>query len=160
MATSLTLCRFEQMQHVRVASYYSQPSKLAGKDRRLYIPFSSLLAFYTLTDKRSMIPTRLVSPYPGVDFLGRVEVFYNGQWGTVCDNSFSIPEANVVCQALNFTEGAVCVVYNARYGQGTGKKEISEVAMATAKNELTVMMLHVHLQRTNLVELFGLFSRR
>ena len=70
--------------------------------------------------RRSTIPTRLVSPYPGVDFLGRVEVFYSGRWGTICDNSFSTPEANVICQALNFTQGALCTVPNARYGRGTG----------------------------------------
>ena len=70
--------------------------------------------------KRSVIPTRLVSPYPGVDFLGRIELFYNNQWGTVCDDYFSTTDGNVICQALNFTGGAVCTVSNARYGQGTG----------------------------------------
>lgn len=92
--------------------------------------------FHT-TGKHSIIPTRLVSPYPGVDFLGRVEVFYRGLWGTICGNSFSTPEANLVCHALNFTDGTLCVVYNARYGRGTGRKKIR-----TFQVQLTNVLTH------------------
>ena len=63
---------------------------------------------------------RLVSPSPGLHFLGRVEVFHDNQWGTVCDNSFYTAEANVICQMLNFIQGAVCSVSYAQFGQGRG----------------------------------------
>ena len=31
---------------------------------------------------------------------GRVEICYSNQWGTVCDDRFGTPEAQVVCRQL------------------------------------------------------------
>ena len=36
---------------------------------------------------------------------GRLEIFYNGQWGTVCDNEFGASEARIACNQLGFTGG-------------------------------------------------------
>ena len=80
-----------------------------------------------LTGRQSNIPVRLVSPQPGLDFLGRVEVFHNNVWGTICDDSFGTTEANVVCQMLNFTRGALCYVGRARMGQGQGHTHMCNI---------------------------------
>jgi deleted-in-malignant-brain-tumors protein 1 len=37
---------------------------------------------------------------------GRLEIFINSQWGTVCDDFFGFPEANVACNQLGFPAGA------------------------------------------------------
>ncbi|XP_078612620.1 scavenger receptor cysteine-rich domain-containing protein DMBT1-like isoform X2 [Branchiostoma floridae x Branchiostoma japonicum] len=50
---------------------------------------------------------------------GRVEVYYNGQWGTVCDDGFGWNEANVVCHELGFDQ-VDTYHHNAYYGQGSG----------------------------------------
>lgn len=51
---------------------------------------------------------------------GRLEVFVNGAWSTVCDKTFDFREASVACRQLGLA-GAVRAVKNtAVYGRGSG----------------------------------------
>ena len=50
---------------------------------------------------------------------GRVEVFRNRQWQTVCDNSWGLNDADVACRQLGYGY-AIRAVTNALFGRGAG----------------------------------------
>ncbi|XP_052761826.1 deleted in malignant brain tumors 1 protein-like [Mya arenaria] len=59
--------------------------------------------------------------------VGRVEVFHNGTWGTICDDSTNINFAKVVCRQLGYATDNVAVLPDAYYGAGTGPIWLDDV---------------------------------
>ncbi|XP_061108988.1 lysyl oxidase homolog 3A-like isoform X2 [Conger conger] len=58
--------------------------------------------------------------YPRKHNEGRVEIFYKGEWGTICDDDFTLENAHVLCRQMGFVSATVWT-HSAKYGPGTGK---------------------------------------
>ena len=70
------------------------------------------------------------------ELAGRVEIFHEGAWGTVCDDFWGAPDAAVVCRELGFSaDGAVARAF-AAFGQGTGRILLDNVNCAGTEDRL------------------------
>jgi hypothetical protein len=58
---------------------------------------------------------------------GRVEVLYNGRWGTVCDDSWGLNDAKVVCRQLGY-KYAVKALQGRYVPDGTGQIWLDDVS--------------------------------
>ncbi|KAM4536102.1 galectin-3-binding protein A-like [Fundulus diaphanus] len=66
---------------------------------------------------------------------GRVEVYHDGKWGTVCDDNWDMTQAQVVCRQLNFP-GAKSVVIGKDYGPANGPIWLDDIVCKGKEEQL------------------------
>ena len=93
-----------------------------------------------LTYILALTTVRLVSSTNSLS-SGRVELFYNGTWGTICVDSWDLQDAEVVCRQLGYN-GASSAPVDALFRKGTGPIWLDDVHCEG--NETSITLLSVN----------------
>ncbi|XP_033728144.1 deleted in malignant brain tumors 1 protein-like [Pecten maximus] len=109
-----------------------------------YLLLVILTGFCTFTEcvTTSSSPTSFTTPSPfnlrlvdgATNSSGRVEVFHDGQWGTVCDDGWGSNDALVVCRMLGYSNAFY--FGSAYFGAGSGPIWMDNVACDGSEQNL------------------------
>ena len=74
----------------------------------------------------------------GGSAYGRVEIYHDNEWGTVCDDGWFSEEADVTCRQLGFPPEQHGYVQYAGFGEGTGPIWLDNMACYGGEDELSL----------------------
>lgn len=66
---------------------------------------------------------------------GRVEIYLGSEWGTLCDDAWDLPDAQVVCRLVGCGE-ATMALGEAHFGSGTGTIQLDNLKCTGAEASL------------------------
>ncbi len=86
--------------------------------------------FYSFTDAS----LRLQGP-SRASGTGRLEIFHNGRWGTICDDGWDINDAKVACRQLGYAY-TVRALQGSDVPDGTGQIFLDDVSCTGSEQSL------------------------
>ncbi|XP_062586300.1 deleted in malignant brain tumors 1 protein-like, partial [Saccostrea cucullata] len=111
---------------------------LPEKEMSTSIPTAHVTSHTTTTEtatteqRMPFTPIRLVNG--NTPYEGRVEVYHNGEWGTICDDIWDNQDATVVCRSLGFSTSTA--LHSAYFGQGNGSIWMDDVRCAGTETRI------------------------
>ncbi|XP_072049862.1 neurotrypsin-like isoform X2 [Amphiura filiformis] len=92
---------------------------------------------YTSTTAEAIVPDQIRLIGGSNSNEGRVEVYHNGVWGTICDDHWDANDARVICRQLGLPYSSAHALISGFYGQGSGPIWLDNVACSGSENSLT-----------------------
>ena len=68
---------------------------------------NSIIVFFSAAQRDGDLRLVRGSLTSSLFYSGRLEIYINGQWGTVCDDSFGFTDANVACRQMGFPGASI-----------------------------------------------------
>ena len=72
---------------------------------------------------------------------GRIEVYYEGEWGTVCDEGWDINDGTVVCHQLGYQQSLAITTGASDFGPGNGPIHFQDVTCQGNENNIFMCSL-------------------
>ena len=76
------------------------------------------------------------STLPGSQYEGIVEVWHNGEWGTVCNTNWNYHTALVACRTAGFNSAVRAVLNASYYGRGVGDVLLDNIQCTGSESAL------------------------
>ena len=121
-------CKFAPLlgQGFLVSNKYKSRQRLQASERLLIDPSVHLGDLTDPEDVEELVLAGFVPEEPEdgsvrlqgsrLDYMGRVEVYHNHQWGSVCGFQWDRADAEVVCRQMGYDTGRVIAVTRPEFG--------------------------------------------
>ncbi|XP_071851983.1 receptor-type tyrosine-protein phosphatase mu-like isoform X2 [Apostichopus japonicus] len=114
---------------------FSTESNITYKLHYDYFRITDEWGNYTLSNIELHISNQIRLVKGTTHLEGRVEIYHNGQWGTVCGKYWDNNDVSVACRQLGYSDTGIATG-NANYGKGSGPIWLENIACCGGEDSI------------------------